>query len=68
MACKKANTPIKFDFPDPFGPITALIGLNSSFSTEAILLNPWIVIESSAFEAMRFLNHHTIARGKTTNH
>jgi hypothetical protein len=61
MACRNAKTPIKFDFPAPFGPITTLIGPNFSFSTEAILLNPWIVIESSAFEDMRFLNHHTIA-------
>jgi hypothetical protein len=60
MARRKAKTPMKFDFPDPFGPITTLIGLSSSFSTEAILLNPWTVIESSAFEDMRFLNHHTI--------
>lgn len=57
---QKSNTPIKLDFPDPFGPITTLIGLNSSFSTEAMLLNPWIVIESSAFLDIRFLNHHTI--------
>jgi hypothetical protein len=29
---------MKFDLPEPFGPIKTLIGLNGSFSIEAMLL------------------------------
>jgi len=35
---------MKFDFPEPFGPISTLIGLSSNFSTEAMLLKPLIVM------------------------
>lgn len=45
---------MKFDLPEPFGPIRRLIGRSSSFSTDARLLNPSIVTKSSAFEGIVF--------------
>lgn len=34
-------TPMKLDFPEPFGPITTLIALGFKSSIEEILLNPF---------------------------
>ncbi len=31
---------MKFDFPEPFGPITTLIGFSVSLWIDAMLLNP----------------------------
>ena len=45
-ACRNANTPTKFDFPDPFAPIKMLIGRSGRFSIAAMLLKPRIVIVS----------------------
>ena len=39
---------MKFDFPDPFGPIRTLIGPRRKRSTRLMLLNPSMVIQSSA--------------------
>jgi len=34
---------MKFDFPEPFGPMMMLTGLSNKFSTDARLLKPLIV-------------------------
>src|SRR4051812_21871146 len=48
MACRKEKTPMKLDFPEPFGPTTRLIGRSASFSMDAMLLKPRMVMESSS--------------------
>jgi hypothetical protein len=47
-----SNAPRKLDFPEPFGPITTLIGFSGSLSIERMLLKPWIVMYSSALVGM----------------
>src|SRR5262245_29390912 len=48
MACRKEKTPMKLDFPEPFGPTTRLIGPSASASMDAMLLKPRMVMESSS--------------------
>lgn len=45
---QKKNTPIKLDFPDPLGPMMRFMGPSDNFSTEAMLLNPFMVMKSSS--------------------
>ena len=47
MARRKENAPMKFDLPDPFGPIRTLIGPRRKRSMRLMLLNPSMVTQSS---------------------
>ena len=48
IAFKNENTPMKLDFPEPLAPITKLIAPSFKSSMEAMLLKPFILIESSS--------------------
>ena len=43
---------MKFDLPEPFGPMTRLIGLNVTCPVDAMLLKPSIAIQLSSCCAM----------------
>jgi hypothetical protein len=43
---------MKFDLPEPFGPISKLMGVRASFSIDAMLLNPFIVMWSRALDTI----------------
>ena len=48
ISCRNENTPIRFDLPDPFAPITMLMGSRAKRSMRLMLLNPSTVIQASA--------------------
>src|SRR5437660_650415 len=56
---------MKLDLPEPFGPIATLIARSGSFSAEAILLNPFTVMQSSSgmrkFRGSVFLLNYSIS-------